>query len=73
MDNATKPLIFIFGWLFLFIIFIFVSVNKNEERMKNACMQDCSLSQGQYVRNMSGYKAENQCICKVKDEVKNIW
>ena len=41
--------------------------------MEDGCIEDCSLAGGEFVRQNWGYFSEDQCICKIDSEVKNIW
>jgi len=37
------------------------------------CIEDCKLSRAEFVRYISGYRAEEQCMCLIDGIVQNIW
>lgn len=49
-------------------------VSIRAEQAENYCRADCATNGGEYVRSdgYSSYK-DDMCICKVNNEVKNIW
>ena len=69
MEDFTFFILFLVGALTI----AFVGWNAIIADIETSCMEDCSFTNGEFIRSMPGGQHENQCICEIGGEVRNIW